>query len=61
MTISEYSSCNNATRVVDIGSTARGNCKARTSPRFWVIARDPETSDVWQKEKKNTPTVRKAM
>ena len=61
ITSSEVSSCISAISVVDTGSTARGNCSARTRPRLLVIAFDPFTSDVVQNEKTNTPTVRKAM
>ena len=60
-TTSALSSCRKATSVVDTGSTARGNCSARTSPRLAVIDRAPVTSEVVQKEKTMTPTDKKAM
>ena len=47
--------------VTDTGSTARGNCSARTSPRLPVIAREPAISERVQNENTKTPTDKNAM
>lgn len=58
-TIIEKSSCWSCWSEKEIGSEARGKCRARTRPRLPEMERTPDMTELWVKVKTKTPVTRK--
>lgn len=60
-TIIENISCWSCCRENEMGSVARGKCRARTRPRLPEIARTPAMTELWVKVNTKMPVTRKGM